>query len=274
MRAEQQSDATVSHPAWFILAGAYLVYGAVVLRTLANPNIRSLLPAYLVLEFLYLVLFSLMLWRPARDLRWRHAVFAVQSLLVLALIALRPRFDFIVVLFVLLSFQSALVLPGRAGWLWVGIGGALTAICLIVGYGPLQGLALALMSMTIGIVFPAYLTAARQIESGLARTQALLAELQGVNQQLTGLIKQVEELSAMQERDRLARQLHDSVSQTIFSIGLQARATQILMEREPERVRPQLQELRSLTQSALAEMRGLIAELRPPQTEPAAEPTP
>src|SRR5512135_3331057 len=182
MRAEEQSDSSVSHPAWFILAGAYLVYTAVVLRTLANPNIRSLLPAYLALEFLYLVLFSLMLWRPARDLRWRHAVFAVQSLLVLALVALRPRFDFIVVLFVLLSFQSVLVLPGSAGWLWVGIGGALTAICLMVGIGPLQGLALALMSMTIGIVFPAYFTAARQIESGLARTQALLAELQGINQ--------------------------------------------------------------------------------------------
>ena len=274
MRAEQQSGSTVSHPAWFILAGAYLVYAAVVLRTLANPNIRSLLPAYLALEFLYLILFSLMLWRPARDLRWRHAVFAVQSLLVLALVSMRPRFDFTVILFVLLSFQAVLVLPGRAGWFWVGIGSMLIATSLMLGFGPLQGLALALMPMTIGIVFPAYIAATRQIETGLIRTQALLTELQEANRQLTNFAERAEELSAMQERDRLARQLHDSVSQTIFSISLHTRATQMLLEREPERVRPQLLELRSLTQNALAEMRGLIAELRPPQARPAAQPTP
>ncbi len=257
-----------------MLAGTYLVCLAIVLRTLGNANIRPLLSGYLALEFLYLVLFSLMLWRPARNMRWRHTYFIVQSLLVLALTSLHPRFDFIVLFFVLLSFQAVLILPGRAGWLWVGLGSGLTAICLIIGFGPLQGLALALMPMAIGIVFPAYITVTRQIESGLARTQALLAELQDANQQLTGLIKQTEELSAMQERNRLARQLHDSVSQTIFSVSLHTRATQMLLEREPERVRAQLQELRSLTQNALVEMRGLITELRPTQAELAEQPTP
>ncbi len=274
MPAETHSEPTVARPAWFILAGFYLVYLAIVLRTLANTNIRPLLPAYLAVEFLYLVLFTVMLWRPARDLRWQHGYFAFQSLLVLVLISLRPQFDFIVILFVLLSFQAVLVLSERAGWLWVGIASTLTAVCLMIGFGPLQGLALALMPMTIGIVFPAYITVTRQIESGLARTQVLLGELREANQRLTDSSRQAEELSAMQERNRLARQLHDSVSQTIFSISLHARATQMLLEREPERVRPEVQELRCLTQNALAEMRGLIAELRPPQTEPAAQPTP
>ncbi len=144
----------------------------------------------------------------------------------------------------------------------------------MVGFGPLQGLALTLMPITIGIVFPAYITVTRQIESGLVQTQVLLAELQEANRQLTILTEQAEELSAIQERYRLARQLHDSVSQTIFSISLQTRAAQMLLEQEPDRVRPQLQELRSLAQNALTEMRGLIAELRPPRAEPAVEPTP
>lgn len=274
MRAEQCARMTASRPAWFIVAGAYLVYMAVVLRTVANTSIRPLLPAYLALELLYVVLFTLMLLRPASGLRWRHGYFAFQSLLVLTLAALRPRFDFIVILYVLLSFQAVIILPGRAGWFWVGIGSALTAVCLVVGYGPLRGLALALMPITIGIVFPAYITVTRQIESGLARTQVLLAELQEANKQLTTLAEQAEELSAIQERNRLARQLHDSVSQTIFSISLRTRATQMLLEREPERVRSQLEELRSLAQNALAQMRGLITALRPPRAEPAAEPTP
>jgi signal transduction histidine kinase len=44
---------------------------------------------------------------------------------------------------------------------------------------------------------------------------------------------------------------------------LNNRATQILMEREPDRLRPQLEQLQKLTQDALAEMRSLIAQLRP-----------
>ncbi len=274
MRAAQRAGMTVSRPAWFIVAGAYLLYMAVVLRTVANTSIRPLLPAYLTLELVYAVLFTLMLLRPASGPRWRHAYFAFQSLLVLTLAALRPRFDFIVILYVLLSFQAVLLLPDRAGWFWVGIGSALTAVCLVVGYGPLQGLALALMPITIGIVFAAYITVTRQIECGLAQAQALLAELQEANKQLTILAEQAEELSAIQERNRLARQLHDSVAQTIFSISLQTRAAQMLLGREPDRVRPQLQELRSLAQNALAQMRGLITALRPPRAEPAVEPTP
>jgi signal transduction histidine kinase len=73
----------------------------------------------------------------------------------------------------------------------------------------------------------------------------------------------VEELAAMEERNRLARELHDSVSQTMFSLLLATRSAQILLERDPVRVRPQLEQLQELTQSALAQMRSLIAELRP-----------
>lgn len=252
----------------------YLLYAAAVLRTLANGNIRTMLPAYLALEGGYLILFVLMLHRPPRGRRWRHACFAAQAVMVLAAYTLRPQFDFIMILLVLLSFQAVLLLPGRSGWAWVALDSLLIAGSLMIGLGPLPGLAVALMPMTIGIVFPAYLTAMRQIESGLARTRRLLAELQAANRQLTALAAQAEELSAIQERNRLARQLHDSVSQTVFSISLQVRAAQILLERDPERLRPQLEQLRSLAQGALEEMRGLITRLRPPRGENAAGNTP
>ncbi len=274
MRAGTMHSPTALHPPWHIVAGMYLLYAAIVLRTAANSNIRALLPAYLAIEGAYLVLFTLILWRPARPVRDAHLYFAAQSALVVGAYALRPQFDFILLLLVLLSLQAVLVLPGRSGWMWVGIGSGLIAASLMIGLGALPGLALALMPIVIGIVFPAYITATRQIEGGLARTQLLLTELQAANQKLTALAAQAEELSAIQERNRLARQLHDSVSQTIFSISLQTRAAQILLEREPALLRPQLELLRSLAQNALEEMRGLIAQLRPRQGETAAGPTP
>jgi signal transduction histidine kinase len=259
----------VSQPGRIIIATAYLLFAAVVIRSLANPNIRARLPIYLGLEFLYLVLFSLVLWRPARRPLWQHAYFVIQSWLVLALILLRPRFDFILVLYVLLSLQAALVFSGRAGWIWVGILALLTSMPLMATLGALQGLALALMPMTIGIVFAAWVAVTQEIEAGLCKREELLVQLQEANQLLTFSACQAEELSAIQERDRLARELHDSVSQTIFSISLVARASQLLLERDPQRLRPQLEQLQRLTHNALAEMRGLIAQLRPPEGESA-----
>ena len=274
MTAIQPASHPIARPGWLVLAAVYLLYTAVVLRTLANPFIRDRLPAYLVLELTFLILYSLTLWRPNRRTLWLHLYFIFQSLLVLVLFSLRPKFDFVIILFVLLSLQAALIFGSRVRWIWVAIFSILTVIPLMTTLGALPGLALALMPMTIGIVFPAYITVMQEIESGLRASQALLDELQEANRQLTVSTSQVEELSAIQERNRLARELHDSVSQTIFSITLHTRAAQLLLERDPDSVRVQLVKLQSLAQNALEEMRGLIAHLRPPDGESAGRPTP
>jgi len=74
---------------------------------------------------------------------------------------------------------------------------------------------------------------------------------------------QVREAAAIEERERLARDLHDAVTQTLFSASLIAEALPRVWERHPDRAREGLKELRSLTQGALAEMRTLLLELRP-----------
>ncbi|MEX2030672.1 MAG: histidine kinase [Anaerolineales bacterium] len=70
-------------------------------------------------------------------------------------------------------------------------------------------------------------------------------------------------LAALQERERLARNLHDAVNQSLFSAGLIAEVLPRLWEREPDEARRSLEDLRRLTRGALAEMRALLAELRP-----------
>lgn len=274
MTPEEHPSPPVSRPGKIVVGAVYLLYLAVFIRTLTNPFIRPRLPAYLVLEFIYLFMFTWMLWYPTRRLLWKHLYFVFQSILVLALIALRPRFDFIIILFVLLSFQAVQTFLGRARWIWVATLALFTSVPLMVTLGALQGLSLALMPMTIGIVFAAYVAVTKDIEAGLNRRQVLLTELQDANQRLMVSTSQVEELSAIQERNRLARELHDSVSQTIFGIALYSRSAQITLERDPDRLRPQLEYLQSLTQNALAEMRGLIAHLRPQNNETAQRPRP
>src|SRR5712691_2190044 len=75
------------------------------------------------------------------------------------------------------------------------------------------------------------------------------------------------ELSTIEERKRLARELHDSVTQTLFSIGLTAEAAAELVESDPARARRELENLQELTRAAMQEMRSLIFELRPAELE-------
>jgi signal transduction histidine kinase len=72
-----------------------------------------------------------------------------------------------------------------------------------------------------------------------------------------------QEAAALAERNRLARDLHDAVTQTLFSASIMAEALPRVWDRDPEEGKRRLDELRQLTRGALAEMRALLLELRP-----------
>ena len=81
------------------------------------------------------------------------------------------------------------------------------------------------------------------------------------------LRRQAGELAAGEERAHLARELHDSVTQALFSMTLVSRSVEMLLEKDPVAARDQLTQLRELQKEALAEMRALIFELRPGNLE-------
>jgi signal transduction histidine kinase len=81
------------------------------------------------------------------------------------------------------------------------------------------------------------------------------------------LMERSRELSIVEERNRLARELHDSVSQKLFGLVLTAESAATLLERDTGAAAEQVARLGELAQEALAELRGLIFELRPPSLE-------
>jgi PAS domain S-box-containing protein len=83
----------------------------------------------------------------------------------------------------------------------------------------------------------------------------------------TDLRRQAAELASSQERAHLARELHDSVTQALFSMTLVTRTTELLVDRDPAAAKEKLGSLRDLQREALAEMRALIFELRPGNIE-------
>jgi signal transduction histidine kinase len=81
------------------------------------------------------------------------------------------------------------------------------------------------------------------------------------------LYEQSRELSILSERNRLALELHDVVSQKLFSVMLTAEAANTQMDRDLVAARAQLERVRELAGEALDELRSLILGLRPPELE-------
>jgi two-component system nitrate/nitrite sensor histidine kinase NarX len=77
------------------------------------------------------------------------------------------------------------------------------------------------------------------------------------------LYEEAEQTAVAAERNRLARELHDAVTQTLFAASLIANVLPALWDRNQPEARRRLDELVKLTRSALAEMRTLLVELRP-----------
>jgi PAS domain S-box-containing protein len=141
----------------------------------------------------------------------------------------------------LLYEDSPALLKGMRSWMWVPLA---VKNRIIGGIG-------------LGHSEPNYFTSHH---AGLAMTIANQAAVTLVNAEL---YEHAQSLAALQERQRLAQNLHDAVNQSLFSAGLIAEVLPQLWEKNPGEARKALEDLRRLTRGAMAEMRALLAELKP-----------
>lgn len=77
------------------------------------------------------------------------------------------------------------------------------------------------------------------------------------------LLAEAQSKASLEERQRLARELHDSVSQALYGIALGARTAKVLARQAPDQLTEPLDYILSLAQAGMTEMRSLIFELRP-----------
>lgn len=77
------------------------------------------------------------------------------------------------------------------------------------------------------------------------------------------LIAQLREAAVQEERNRLARDLHDTIKQQLFSINVAAATAQSLRHHDPEAAAQHIRRVRDLSQAAMAEMKALLTQLRP-----------
>ena len=94
-----------------------------------------------------------------------------------------------------------------------------------------------------------------------------IAGLAASSAEIFRLVSASQHQVALEERQRLARELHDSVSQALYGIALGARSARNRLARDPQRAVEPLDYVLSLAEAALADMRSLILELQPEALE-------
>jgi len=185
--------------------------------------------------------------------------FGAQFLVLIWLLLLRAPFvDGINFIFLMVSIHAALVLTRNAASLWIAAYFlAVSAYVFITrGADSFYAVAFYLVVYVICGVFGRIL---QQADLARQQNQQLIEELQSTQQRL-------QELAVVEERNRLARDLHDSVKQQVFAISMQLSAARTALS-ETENAYPAVVEAERLAQQAGAELTTLIHQLRPPSLE-------
>jgi signal transduction histidine kinase len=243
----------------------FLLLGATALRAVIYYQGQPQLVAAVLLMAGYGLLYATEPLLSPRLPWYRFLYFPLQTTLLLVATNLRPFLDVTCQLYIPLGVQALHAFSRRVALAWMVFFAVLLTATMIPGAGGMEGMGLSLVIVGAGTLLISYELLYTQTQADEAESEVLLAELRQAHQKLQEYAAHAEELAAARERNRLARDLHDSVSQTIFGITLTSQAARLLLARDPARVPEQLDRLQEMTGSALGRLRSLIAQLRPPQ---------
>ncbi|HSF83297.1 MAG TPA: sensor histidine kinase [Anaerolineales bacterium] len=252
--------------------GVSLIFAAIVIRGLfwysKGPYLGWLVAIWAVYGLLFYAEPLLERWlgqdHPER-LKWIQATYLVlQTCLVGAMLVIPPLNDFGGNLFIPLGLQAVLFYGRRTGFLWSAAFTLVMAAILLRGGDKFPGgLAMALFYGGTCFLSGGYAHQIRKAEDARRENQRTYNQLQTAHREIQGYASQREELAAERERNRLARELHDSVTQTVFSMNLTVQSARILLDKDLNRVDAQLGRLQELAGSAMAEIQLLVTRLQP-----------
>lgn len=148
---------------------------------------------------------------------------------------------------------------------WAVCAALLAALILPIGLRHATWKSALINSVTIGtaILFVAVFTQMRLKEQqARERMEQLMGELEEANAQLVAYATQAEELVMTQERNRMAREIHDNLGHYLTIVNVQIEAAKVVMDSEPERALDALNKAQEQVQKGLTRVRESVATLR------------
>jgi NarL family two-component system sensor histidine kinase YdfH len=259
-----QSDENVeARPFYLLITFVLLAVSALTLFQTPNPMPARRLPLFVGLLALHLALHWLSGYALGQE-RWRVKYLLVQGALAVALVLVSQQPALVLALFASLIGETLGFLGLERLSAWAVLGYLLLMVLCFYALGgyPLlaQWATPVISTMTLLIIF---MVLFRRQSEARERSQTLLAELETTHQQLAGYAAQVESLTLAAERERMARELHDTLAQGVAGLILQLEAANNHLEngRYP-RAQEIIQQSMNRARGTLADARAAIDDLR------------
>jgi signal transduction histidine kinase len=183
---------------------------------------------------------------------------------VLAALIVSSYEDFLAMLFIPLGLDAVSFFGRRVGFLIIAaLSLAMTVTLLFSNVGWIFGLVMGLLYSGICCLFGGYAHQVQKAKSTRDQNEKMIQELQITHHQLQRYADQKASLAIEQERNRLAHELHDSVTQTVFSMNLAVQSAHLLLDQDPTRAVGQLVRVEELAASAQREIQTLVSQLKP-----------
>jgi signal transduction histidine kinase len=196
---------------------------------------------------------------------WRiHLYLAVHGSLVAALMFIQPGWTMYPVLYIAPIIWGILALPLREGAAWIGIYVLAAAASFAVGINLEEGLIALFLYGVLYTFFGAFARAWARADASRRESQGLLEELRQAHLQLQDHALRAEEMAVVEERNRLAREMHDTLGHRLTVASVQLEAAERLCPTDPLRAESLVSTVREEVREALSELRASVATLRSP----------
>ena len=214
----------------------------------------------------FLAAFALLVVVGLRRQTSRRGIYFILSLQILILLAGAAVLPTINILIVNVSLLAVIRLSTRWGMLWTGFIALMNIGIQYYEAGFPDGVVDGFTNGIVLFALAAFASSLLQADRARRETQQLLSELQAVHEQLQEYAKQVEELAVARERDRLSRDLHDTLGHRLTVSIVQLEGAERLMAAAPERASQMVNSVRQQLNEGLSEVRRTVAMLRTPVT--------
>jgi signal transduction histidine kinase len=196
---------------------------------------------------------------------WKlHLYLVAMTAIVAVLLAMQPSLGVFPMLFFVLSPLAMMMFPQRTGLIWIGIFTLVTGVIFFAEMPPWDAL-MTLLPYGAGYwFFGAFARALASAIEARQESQRLLVELQAAHHQLQEYAAQVEELAVAEERNRLSREMHDTLGHRLTVAAVQLEGAQRLIPQDPDRAAAMVSTVREQVREALNELRSAVATLREP----------
>lgn len=248
----------------FVVVSYVLLVAAAVVGLRFNP------PGAVTLRWLVVILLVavavVQLFMPkVGSPRWKtHLYLALHGALVTALMFIQPGWTMYPVLIVVPLMWGILALPLRAGTVWIAICTLAAAASFAVGINLSEGVVGLFLYGVLYAFFGVFGHSLARADRARRESQDLLEALQEAHHQLQEHALRAEEMAVVEERNRLAREMHDTLGHHLTVASVQLEAAQRLCPTDPGRAERLMGTVREEVREALAELRATVATLRAP----------